>query len=151
VLSQGLIPTAADADAFQTSRAAAAPVQRPPAPECPDWCATGHNADVNGPGLWSRNHCRTPQYVDLQGYPGAFAMVYVCTRDTWTPSAPTAWKREDRAVVISPERGAEPITIWNVPTLRPILKSGPLLMPGLLDLITEAVQFCGIKIPAEYM
>jgi hypothetical protein len=151
MLSQGLIPATAEIDAAQAGTAAAVPVQPPPDLECPAWCASGHDTDHNGPSYWARDHCRTSQYIDLQGHSGGFAMVTVCAHDTWNPTVPTAWKREGPMVMITPiERGAGSITIWNVPTLRPILKAGPLLMPGLLDLIVEAVQFCGIKIPAEY-
>ncbi len=122
----------------------------PPVLECPPWCAGGHGADVKGPGKWIRNHTRTPRYIDLTGYPDAFAMVWVATHDTWRPDK-LGWRRDDRpSVLISPARDTEAIKIWNVPTLRPILKAAPLLMPGLLDLILEAVQFCEIKIPQEY-
>jgi hypothetical protein len=119
--------------------------------ECPPWCAHGHDADVNGPGLWTRNHRRTGGYVDLTGYPDAYAMVWVAVRDSWRPGTSTdEWKRDRPIVLISPARDTEAIKVWNVPTLRPILKAGPLLMPGLLDLIIEAAQFCEIKIPQEY-
>lgn len=128
----------------------AATVQPPPVLGCPAWCETGHNTDLKSPVLWARNHCREPKYVDLTGYPDAFAMVWVGARDTWRPNTSTGWKRDRPMVLISPSRGAETIQIWSVPTLRPILKAGPLLMPGLLDLIREAVEFCGIKIPEEY-
>jgi hypothetical protein len=118
--------------------------------ECPPWCAHGHDADVGGPGLWIRNHRRTGGYVDLTGYPEGFAMVWVAVVDSWRPGTSTGWKRDRPIVLISPARGTQVIQVWSVPSLRPILKAGPLLMPGLLELIIEAAQFCEIKIPQEY-
>lgn len=146
MFSQGLIPTTAEIRAAQAGRAAAVP----PGLECPAWCASGHDADVGGPGLWTRTHRRTGGYVDLTGYPDAYTMVWVDVRDTWRPGTSTGWKRDRPMVVLSPARGAEAIEVWNVPTLRPILAAGPLLMPGLLELIIEAAEFCGIKIPEEH-
>lgn len=149
MLSQGLLPTTAEINAPHAGHTAAAPTEPTGYLECPAWCVAGHRPETDGTVLRIRAHRRELRYVDLQGYPDAYTLVWVTARDSWIPGTSAGWKRDRPSVMIGPAHG-EAIHIWNVPTLRPILKAGPLLMPGLLELIIEAAQFCEIKIPQEY-
>lgn len=143
MLSQGLLPTGAELAAAR-SRLGDADAPLP----CPGWCDPDFHRTVTRPDLREITHSRVGRYVDLPDR-GGFILVRVVRRDSWRPTG--GWRVERPAFLVQGSaRGAWKRDVWNARTLRPLLEAGPLLVPGLLELILEAADFCGIKIPEEY-